>query len=421
MQNSVLGSIGLGYQPLWNAARNLCGFRLFVQSASQETLNPPHLLEALHHLWSGPRTTLLVSPRTPELLCGLLEHAMTDMPMLEVHIRWLADPEVFRRVKLALAQGLPLVWQGELPHTPSLQVLHRHFPRQVVELRAEEALKALQVGQLHLHTGPAAQRLHPSNPSPQSPVQPGQVYENLASHFLVEHALDHQRAAAVAGWPVDDVMHEHRQYRTLPRLDTIQHMLHALNADESMESVEAYLCEDPALAYRFMIHANSAAHGLRTGVDSLRHGLMMLGYTSLKHWLQGQLSSASVALNLKPVFSGMVMRAKLLEHLLDAGAGGDLQRELYLCGLFSQLDVLLGEPMHAILARLPLSERVVDALLHNQGPYADYLQMARLLETPDTAATLALCEQAELSLEEVNRVLMRVLDGLPLAHPALWA
>ena len=53
-------------------------------------------------------------------------------------------------------------------------------------------------------------------------------------------------------------------------------LMQAIDAEQSLESFEAILGSDPVLAYRFMLYNNSAALGLRTGVDSLRRGLASL-------------------------------------------------------------------------------------------------------------------------------------------------
>jgi EAL and modified HD-GYP domain-containing signal transduction protein len=46
----------------------------------------------------------------------------------------------------------------------------------------------------------------------------------------------------------------------------------AIDAEQSLETFEDIMGEDPLLAYRFMVYTNSAALGLRTGIDSLRRG-----------------------------------------------------------------------------------------------------------------------------------------------------
>ena len=121
-------------------------------------------------------------------------------------------------------------------------------------------------------------------------------------------------------------------------------LLKAIEAEQSLEVFEDILSEDPLLAYRFMVYTNSASLGLRTGIDSLRRGLVMMGYGSIKRWLSDQLPHASTEASLHPVREASVLRARLTEHLLESGVQNDLRREVYLCGLFSQLDELLREP-----------------------------------------------------------------------------
>ena len=137
-----------------------------------------------------------------------------------------------------------------------------------------------------------------------------------------------------------------------------------------------------------------------------------MGYGSLQRWLSDQLPHCATDPNLRPIRESMVLRARLTERLLDAGVENDLRREVYLCGLLSQMDDLLGEPLGAILRRLPLSERIYDAIVLHTGPYAASLAMACALETDDMAVIRQLCETHELSLEEVNRALLRMLADL---------
>jgi EAL and modified HD-GYP domain-containing signal transduction protein len=244
------------------------------------------------------------------------------------------------------------------------------------------------------------------------------MYENVASRALMEHCLDQHNALALAGWPTEDVLHSLRHQPQQPSHAVIFKLMKAIDDEQSLETFEAIMGEDPLLAYRFMVYTNSAALGLRTGIDSLRRGLVMMGYGSIKRWLADQLPHASNELNMLPVRESMVMRATLMAHLLNAGIENDLRREIYLCGLLSQLDELLGEPLGAILRRLPLSERIYDATVLRTGPYAGGLQMACALETEDASAIRNLCETYEMDIEEVNRALLRVLADLDVERKA---
>jgi c-di-GMP phosphodiesterase len=402
MTQSVLGSLTLGYRPLWNRTRELAGLQLFVDSAHSTPVDAPHLLRTLQELWTEIAPPLLLSIQSPAMLHDLLAHAPADSPWMEVRAQWLVDDAALRaQVAAARARGLRLVWRGELGDVPPAE-LASCFERGLLSLPAQQAALALRAAQQHAGGGPAAD----------SPVLADQIYEEIPNRALMEHCLDQQRAWGLAGWPIEDVLHGTRKRPVPPGRRTMMRLIRAVDTDQSAEIVEHILSEEPVLAYRFLIHINSAGMGLREGIESLRHGLMMMGYTSLGKWLVQQLPHASEDLNLEPVRQSMVLRGQLTDHLLDAGIDDDLRREVYLCGAFSQLDLLMDEPLHVLLRKVPLSDRIYQANITNSGPYYPSLALARAMETEDSAAIRALCQAHDLSLEEVNRALLRTLAGL---------
>ncbi|MDO8448976.1 MAG: HDOD domain-containing protein [Rhodoferax sp.] len=411
MAKTVLGSVSLGYQLLWNQLRQLGGVQLFVGADDTAPVDAPHLLSALDESWSGQAPTLLLSVQSPRLLADMLDHGTADSPWIEVHESLLRDPAMAQRAHRAHQRGMKLIWRGEPGQRPSA-ALASCFLRNMVALTAEEALAGLRVS-LRKHNGTDASQ----SSKVTSPVLAGQIYEAVASRVLTEHCLDEQKAWGVAGWPMEDVLHGYRQQRIQPGHRAIVRLTEAIDADDSVEHIELILSEEPILAYRFMRYANSAGLGLRTGIDSIRHGLMVLGLSQLRSWLLEQLPHATSDLNLQPVRTALVLRARLMEQLLDAGDGNDLRREVYLCGLLSQMDLMLGEPLNAALARFPVSERVTSAILDHSGPYVPYLEMATALESANTQATRVLCDLHRMNLEEVNRALLRTLSNAR-PHPA---
>lgn len=404
MVQSVLGSLILGYRPLWNRARKLAAIQLYAHNEASAVVDGGHLLRTLQELWSASSPPLLISAQTRQLLCDLLERAPRGTPWIEVRGDWLSDSAIYSRVKAAHQRGLRLVWRGDIGRLPEPDVA-RCFDNSLLTLRPEDAVAALQAR-------PPRPGSPPARPGTGSPVLEGQMYEGITSRALMEHCLDQKNALALAGWPAEDVLYSMRHHPQQPSHAVIFKLMKAIDAEESLETFEAIMGEDPLLAYRFMVYTNSAALGLRTGIDSLRRGLVMMGYGSIKRWLSDQLPHASTEPNMQPVRQAMVMRAELTAHLLDAGIENDLRREIYLCGLLSRLDELMGEPLGTILRRLPLSERIYDATVLGTGPYASGLQMACALETDDASAIRQLCETHEMDLEEVNRALLRVLSEL---------
>ncbi len=405
MVQSVLGSLTLGYRPLWNGARQLAGIQLYVQDLPGSYVDAPHLLRTLQEMWSASSPPLLISPQSRQLLLQLLQQAPRGSPWIEVRGQWLGDSSLLEQVRQAYRRGLRLVWRGELSDLPGGDIA-ACFDNSLLSLSPAEAVGALQSS---ASTGQRGVRA--------SPILDGQMYENLPTVALLSLCLDRHRAVAVAGWPSDDVLYSLRHQQLQPSHATIFKLMKAIDAEQSLDSFGSILSEDPLLAYRFLTYTNSAALGLRTGIDSLRRGLVMLGYGTLQRWLGDQLPHASTDPNLSPIRQTMVLRAQLMERLVEAGIEYELRREVYLTGLLSQLDTLMDEPIATILRRLPLSERISDAIVLRSGPYAPALQIACALETDDASVVRQLCETHEMDTESVNRALLRLLSELHVERP----
>lgn len=402
MTKSVLGTIVLGYRPLWNRQRELAGVQLFIEVDPVHPTDARHLLRTLEEMWTPQSLPLLLSPQTPQLLRELLEHAPGKAPWIEVKSEWLDDIATVQAVFSARDRGLFLVWRGNSAHFPDPEVA-ACFEKCLLTLSPEDAVQAVRV---------SAQALLPGTTQEDSPVLPEQLYEGIASQALMRHCLDQCHAQALAGWPTDDVLHGYRHQTIAPSKEVVEKLIRIVNADESMEVIEQIMSEDPVLVYRFLAHANSPTLGLQSGIDSLRRGLMMIGYSALNQWLAQQLSSAMDDVDLKPIKSAIVLRARLMEVLLDSGEEHELRREVYLCGLFSQLDTLLGEPLGTAVQTLPLSERIFEATVAHTGPYEPALALASAMEREDTTHTRLLCEQHEMNVEDVNREFLRALAAI---------
>lgn len=407
MVQTALTSLALGYRPLWNTARKLVAVQLFMHEGGNDQPDVPHFLRMLQEMWSPHAPTLILSPQSRHLLALLLEQsAKTPSLLIEVRGEWLADSALYELVQHAQARGVRMVWRGALDQLPDAESA-RWFTSSMLRLAPQDA-----VGLMQLDAGaPLPEHLA---------LLDGQMYEELHSRAILHRCLDQHRAAAIVGWPAEDVQHKLRGERALaPSHEHVMRLMKAVDADESFETFEQILSEDPMLAYRFMVFTNSASLALRSGVDSLRMGFVMLGYSQLKQWLANQLAQASADKDLQPIRAATVMRAELTERLLDPGVSQELRSEVYLCGLFSRLDELLDEPLSQTLQRLPLSERIHEAAVDEEGPYAPSLLLAKALENEDGPVVRELCERFDIDLEHVNRTLLRSIVEWPAERLAL--
>ncbi|MDA7415261.1 histidine kinase [Xenophilus arseniciresistens] len=406
MAQSVLGSLALHYRALWSRRRQLAGLQLFAHEESPGA-DGGHLLRTVSELWSAQSPHLLLSPATPSLLESVLAHADAQSPQIDVPAAWLRRGGITAAVRRAHERGASMLVSGDAASLQALAGATGLFTHVCVVLGEQDAAQALRVA-MQLREDVARGRFGTRPDSP-SPVTAGSLVAGAAGTALVQHALDQQGAWAVAGWPTEDVLHGMRARTLHPGRRAILRVMNALDRELPLEAIEHALARDATLAYRLLSYLNSAGLGLRGGVASLRHGVMMMGHRPLNGWLAEQLTTAADDRDLDPIHVALGLRAALAAELMDAGLEQELQSEVFLTAMFSQLDLLQSQPLRTLLARIPLPERMPDALLRGTGPYAGVLQLARALEGEQPAALRQARETAGVGLEECNRALLRVL------------
>ncbi len=413
MTPTALGDVTLAYELIWNQRRHCAGVRLLVEPHHHGSIDARQCLASLAQLWPQSAVPLLLHVRSPTLLNGLLEQRPTRGIWLEIPDDCLSTPTMVARVTKAQQGGWALVWRGApgLRPTPALQAV---FHQTLRSLTPQEALLALQLSRNPIQTSGASPWCPPSAAN-------SSMYENLASLALLEIALDRQGVWAVAGWPVEEVLHARRLHPMQTSLQVLRSITQAIEADAPLDVLEHRLGNEPLLCYRFLRYATSAHLGARSEVTSLRQGLMVMGYTRLRAWLLGQMSRACADRNLDPIRFAMVLRARIMESLADAGAQDALRREVFLCGIFSQLDLLLGEPVGAAIHRLPLPGRIASAIVGQTGPYAAWLEVATALESNSTSMVRDVCRAHKLPAAEVNAALLCSLAAIGLPEASVSA
>ena len=377
MSGAVLGQLTLGYQLVWNRSREPAAVLLFIDRPIPVAVEAPQLLVALARDWSAQSPKMILCVQPLALLLGLLQNATPNGPWIAVQDAQLDEPTLAEGVRDAHARGLTLVWRGAAPRAPA-------------EFSAMFALAVVAHG-------------------PSMHASADQIVEAVPTLSMAQHYLDQQGVLGVAGWPLQDQLQERGRRKIEPGKRGIDKLIEETDADAPLDVIEQTLAEEPMLCFRFLVHMNSAARGLRGEVESLRHGLMLLGLSNFKRWLLEQLPMASSEPDLQPVKAAVVVRARLTAQLLDTGEDDALRSELYLCGLLSQIDLLMGEPLDELLQRIPLSARVTAAIRSKSGPYSPYLELAAALEYPHMRSAAALCAAHEIDTDEVNRALLRVL------------
>ena len=118
---------------------------------------------------------------------------------------------------------------------------------------------------------------------------------------------------------------------------------------------------------------------------------MLLGRAEVGRWLSVMLMSAASGRQASAALQeDALARGRLLE-LLARQQGVPQPQVLFTIGLLSRLHLLLQMPLAAALEPLRLTGDVSQALLHREGPWAGYLELADQMEGEDEKRFGELC------------------------------
>lgn len=175
--------------------------------------------------------------------------------------------------------------------------------------------------------------------------------------------------------------------------------------------IENAFKHDVALCYSLLCYINSAGIGLQYKVSSIRDAVMLLGYDFLWRWLS-LLIFAGVDLTAaqRLLLNTAVIRGRLAELLGQSRLSSRDGNYLFITGMFSLLDTLLGMPLSEVAARLHLPEEVTQALVHRQGRYAPYLELALAFENDDGQRAAQLCAALQLDMNEASRAHLAAIE-----------
>jgi len=193
-----------------------------------------------------------------------------------------------------------------------------------------------------------------------------------------------------------------------PAQALILQLMEMVRKNADIKQLEDVLKRDAALSYKLLRYINSAGFGLGCEIQSLRHAVTMLGYAPLQRWLALLLTTATGAAFSPVLMQTAVIRGRFSE-LLGAGFLPRHEAEnLFVAGMFSLLDKLLGVPMEQVLEQIQLSESVTRALLAREGIYGPFVALAEACESNvsdlDAMAT-SLC----IGAAQVNQAQMAAL------------
>jgi len=159
-------------------------------------------------------------------------------------------------------------------------------------------------------------------------------------------------------------------------------------------AIEALIQREVSLASKLLRYVNSSIFGWVNPVHSIRQALALLGEQEIRNWVS--LTALPTLASDKPseLIRTALLRARFSELLAPWAGIAHRKSDLFLIGLFSLLDAMLGRPLAEILDEMRLGGDIAEALLGTAPAGQPLAAVFTLVRQYETAGWNALAEVA---------------------------
>ncbi len=183
-------------------------------------------------------------------------------------------------------------------------------------------------------------------------------------------------------------------------------LLQAVSAQViDFDQVEKLIKHDASLCYRLLRYLNSPVLGLASTVQSIRHGMSLLGERELVRWIRMATTLLMAGDKCSDLVLSSLVRARFCE--LIAPKVPHIKSDLFLMGMLSMMDSVLELPMGVVIEGLPLDPdmkaELLQAKIGRETPLTPIYRLMLAREVGEWEDVTAFAKQLNLSLPFVNR------------------
>ncbi|MDZ7585083.1 MAG: HDOD domain-containing protein [Thiobacillus sp.] len=187
-------------------------------------------------------------------------------------------------------------------------------------------------------------------------------------------------------------------------------LMNRVRSGAEQPELAAQFRHDPVLSVRLLRYVNSPGMGLMHKVGGIEQALMVMGQDKLYRWLTLILFTGGKAQELdQAVLENALVRGRVAEQLAGRALFAKARDEIFVAGLFSLLDIVMGMPMEQVLKQISLPAEITEAITAQRGPYAPYLALAIACEQDDQSSIETLAKQIGREVDDINAVHMDAL------------
>lgn len=173
--------------------------------------------------------------------------------------------------------------------------------------------------------------------------------------------------------------------------------------ETDIDKLHKIIQTDLAITYKLLKFLNSAYFYRLQEVKTVKHAIAYLGEKELRRFVMLMIISELAVDKPGELVRLVLVRAKFCELLGLASPYKYDAQELFIMGLFSLLDTMLGLTMKDVMGNLPISNKIKEALLLKPGCYTTFLKVLIAFERNQAAVFVPLLTELGVDSKQVSR------------------
>ncbi|MCX7966406.1 MAG: HDOD domain-containing protein, partial [Syntrophorhabdaceae bacterium] len=159
-------------------------------------------------------------------------------------------------------------------------------------------------------------------------------------------------------------------------------LFNELSRESDIEIIDRLFKRSPELDIKFLNFINSAAFYHSQKIDSIRQGIIILGYRNLQKWIALLLFSKSgIDIKSNPLLERAAFRGLFMEMITNKiTKNRHMGDQAFITGILSLADAMMNMKKEDILQKLNLSEEIKNAIAEKEGVLGDMLTLVEMLE-----------------------------------------
>lgn len=193
------------------------------------------------------------------------------------------------------------------------------------------------------------------------------------------------------------------------KLNLLNLMAEVTKKSTTMEKLHKIISVDIAISYKLLRFLNSAYFYRLQKVKTVRHAIAYLGEKELRRFILLAIVSELATNKPSELVRLSLVRAKFCELLALSSRHNQMADEIFLMGLFSFIDTMLDTKMVNIMSKLPLQDRVKEALAQGTGPCALFLDAVISYERRQRERFIATAQKLDVNTAKIPEMYMTAI------------